>query len=273
MTEEKELFMQLGCNKDTPDPRDYEYKPNWFQKVWIDIKFFFIMLFSKTYTDINIKPTVDLREKMPLVYNQGNLGSCTANAIGGVDHSLMIKRNKNIFMPSRLFIYYNEREIEGNVNKDSGASLRNGIKSLAKQGVCPEYMWTYNIKAFTQKPTKECYEEALKHQAIKYERINNESLSTLKYCLQQGNPIIFGFNVYDSFFDISGNGIMPIPEKSEKKHGGHAVIIVGYDDKNKYFIVRNSWGHWWGDKGYFYMPYKYATSDECHDFWVITEIE
>lgn len=265
--------MRIGCKKDKFDERDYKYEISWISYLWINIQFLFYSVFSKTYDSIKITPQVDLRKSMPPIYDQGNLGSCTANAIGATDHYRMIIDKKIAFMPSRLFIYYNERAIEGTIDKDSGASLRDGIKTLAKQGVCPEAMWPYNVPAFKDKPSQICYTEALKHQAIKYQRINGTSLTSLKYCLQKGNPIVFGFNVYESFYSIGKNGIMPLPKSNEVCDGGHAVVIVGYDDKNKMFVVRNSWGSSWGDNGYFYMPYSFATSGECHDFWVITTIE
>ena len=100
----------------------------------------------------DLPPATDLRPHCPAVYDQGMLGSCTANAIGGAVEFDRIKQKLADFVPSRLFIYYNERVIEGTVGSDSGAQLRDGIKSVASQGACPEPEWPYEIAKFTQKP-------------------------------------------------------------------------------------------------------------------------
>lgn len=218
---------------------------------------------------------VDLRAKCPAIYNQGNLGSCTANALAGIFEFEMMRQNlPSIFLPSRLFIYYNERVIEGTVDTDSGAELRDGMKTLAKQGVCPETMWPYVISRFTNKPTPTCYKAALKNLAVKYMRVRQD-LNQLKGTLAMGIPVVFGFTVYDSFESptVAKTGIVPMPGPDEGVLGGHAVILVGYDDAKKMFIVRNSWGTKWGLKGYFYMPYAYVTDTSlCSDFWMIQSV-
>lgn len=214
---------------------------------------------------------VDLRSKMPVVYTQGNLGSCTANGIGAAIQYEMIKQNIPSFIPSRLFIYYNERVIENTVKTDSGAQIRNGIKTVNKQGVCPETEWPYNIKKFKTKPSAKCYTDALKDKATVY-AVVKQDLNSMKSCLASGYPIIGGFSVYDSFESdqVSKTGIVPIPNKSESLLGGHCVLIVGYDDSKNWFIVRNSWGDSWGDKGYCYMPYEYWINPSlASDFWKI----
>ena len=84
----------------------------------------------------NIK-LVDLRSTCPAVYDQDKLGSCTANAIAAAYEYDQIKQNeKDVFIPSRLFIYYNERKMEGSIDTDSGAEIRDGIKSINVDGVC-----------------------------------------------------------------------------------------------------------------------------------------
>lgn len=221
-------------------------------------------------------PLVDLRAQCPPVYDQGSLGSCTANAIGGAFQFELIKQKLPVFIPSRLFIYYNERVMEGHVKEDSGAQIRDGIKSVATQGVCDEVLWPYNVSKFAKKPTKKLYKKALKSQALQYTRLNNTAINELKTCLASGNPFVFGFTVYQSFEGdkMAKSGIMTMPAKNESVLGGHAVMAVGYDDKKKAFIVRNSWGDTWGLKGYFYMPYDYITStDLADDFWTISQVE
>jgi C1A family cysteine protease len=216
---------------------------------------------------------VDLRPQCPKeVYNQGDLGSCTANAIAAaVQFDRMKQTMTPDFIPSRLFIYYNERVIEGTVNEDSGAYIRDGIKSVNKQGVCPEPEWPYVTSQFTHKPPAKCYRDALHTLATAYSRLVR-SLTQMKGCLASGYPFVFGFTVYESFESdaVTRSGEVPMPGTTEKVLGGHAVLAVGYDDASSRFIVRNSWGPGWGMDGYFTMPYAYLTEENLSDdFWTI----
>lgn len=223
-----------------------------------------------------VPPMIDLRAQCPEVYDQGALGSCTANAIAGAFQFELMRQKQQVFNPSRLFIYYNERVMEGHIDEDSGAQLRDGIKSVATQGVCDETLWPYEVSKFSKKPKKSLYTKAKKNQALQYTRLNNTAVNELKTCLASGNPFVFGFTVYESFQGdkVAKTGILHMPKKSESVLGGHAVMAVGYNDKKKAFIVRNSWGDGWGLKGYFFMPYSYITStDLADDFWTITQVE
>ncbi len=222
----------------------------------------------------NIK-LVDLRHQCPAVYDQGHLGSCTANAIAGAYHYDEIKQSEpNPFTPSRLFIYYNERKMEGTTDTDSGAEIRDGIKSINEVGVCSEDVWPYDITKFTVCPSESCYTDAKNHQSVEYKRVE-QTLDQLKQCLVEGYPFVFGFEVYSSFEsqEVASTGNMPIPKDDEQLLGGHAVCAVGFDDNKQVFIVRNSWGENWGDKGYFYMPYSYITNvSKCSDFWTVHRV-
>ena len=219
---------------------------------------------------------LDLRPHCPPVYDQGQLGSCTGNAIAAaVQFDRRKQKLKPDFVPSRLFIYYNERVIEGTVESDSGAQIRDGIKSIAKQGVPTETDWPYDIARFAKKPTAKAYKDALKDQAVSYSRVSR-TLSQMKGCLASGYPFVFGFTVYDSFESdqVAKTGVVPMPSHSESVVGGHAVLAVGYDDSQQRFIVRNSWGATWGMKGYFTLPYAYLTERGLSsDFWTIRLLE
>ncbi|MGO8919874.1 MAG: C1 family peptidase [Stellaceae bacterium] len=219
-----------------------------------------------------LPPKADLRPQCPPVYDQGQLGSCTANAIGAAIQFDRLKQNlQPNFVPSRLFIYYNERVIEGTVSTDSGAQIRDGIKSVAQQGACPEPDWPYDISKFATQPPPADYTEALGDRAVSYSRlVQNQDL--LKGCLASGYPFVFGFTVYESFESqaVAQSGVVPMPSPSEQVVGGHAVLAVGYDDGSQRFIVRNSWGTAWGMAGYFTMPYAYVTnSNLADDLWTI----
>ncbi len=218
----------------------------------------------------------DLRKQCPLVYDQGQLGSCTANAIGAAfEFGLLRQSQAKDFMPSRLFIYYNEREIEHSVNSDSGAMIRDGMKTVNKQGVCPENMWPYNIEMFANEPSPNCYTNALNHQVLSYHRVTR-NLNQMKSCLADGYPFVFGFTVYESFeaATVAKTGKLNMPKKGEATVGGHAVMAVGYDGASKRFIVRNSWGTSWGLSGYFTMPFDYLMEGNLSDdFWTIRLVE
>lgn len=219
-----------------------------------------------------LPPKVNLCGKCPPVYDQGELGSCTANAIAGAIHfDQMLERLRDVFVPSRLFIYYNERALEGSVESDAGAMIRDGMKSIAKQGVCPESLWPYNISKFRQKPSAACYAAAAKHTAVNYMRLV-QVLQQFKGCLASGYPFVFGFTVYESFESptVARTGKATMPASNERVLGGHAVCAVGYDDVARTFLCRNSWGTRWGMKGYFTLPYGYLTDpDLAADFWTI----
>jgi C1A family cysteine protease len=243
----------LGWLPDLPDVRDH-------------------MFAAPMNVMATLPPSVDLRSKFPPCYDQGQLGSCTGNAIAG---AVQFERRKQMlspdFIPSRLFIYYNERVIEGTVNTDAGAQIRDGIKAVNKQGVCSEKTWPYVIGKFTNKPSAAAYKEAAKHTVTSYSRVAR-TLTQMKGCLAAGFPFVYGFTVYESFESaaVAKTGKVPMPKPGEKVLGGHAVLAVGYDDKQDRFITRNSWGPSWGQKGYFTMPYAYLTEPNLSDdFWTI----
>jgi C1A family cysteine protease len=148
--------------------------------------------------------------------------------------------------------------------------LRDGIKSLVTCGVCSEDKWPYAISQFAVKPAKPCYNEASDHQITSYQRI--ETLDQMRACLADGFPFVFGFSVYESFETpaVAQSGKAPMPGPDERLLGGHAVLAVGYNDADKRFTVRNSWGPQWGIKGYFTLPYDYlANANLAADFWTI----
>ncbi len=238
----------FGWVPDRPDQRDY--------------------LYSAIRPVVRLPKAADLREFCSVVEDQEALGSCTANALAGNLEYLDHRIDDAYEDVSRLFIYYNERVLEGTVDYDSGASLRDGIKTLRKQGTCWETTWPYMIEKFDRKPSKECYIEAKKHCIESYHRIN--SLPEMLTCLAEGYPFVFGFTVYESFQSQKTvkTGVAQMPKKKEKVLGGHAVMAVGYNQKDKRFLVRNSWGAEWGKDGYFTMPYEYLETLAA-DFWTI----
>lgn len=231
------------------------------------------IIFSVRRDAVAVPPVmVDLRSQCPPVYDQGQLGSCTANGIGGAIHFERLKQKATPdFVPSRLFIYYNERVIEHTVQSDAGAQIRDGIKTVAKQGDCPESEWPYDVAKFAHKPGASCYSDALKYKTVNYQRLT-QNLSQMRQCLAAGYPFVFGFTAYDSFesADVAKSGVVPMPAASEEVVGGHCMLVVGYDDAQQAFITRNSWGADWGIAGYCMMPYAYLLdANLANDFWTI----
>lgn len=222
----------------------------------------------------SITKVVDMRTICPKIYDQGQEGSCTANAIAANIEIEEIKQgNKNIFIPSRNFIYYNERFIEGTVNTDSGARISDGVKTINQYGICEETLWPYNTSNFTVKPAEDCYAAAkLRAGTFKVNKLS-QNLEQLKQSLINGHPIVFGMVVFQSFEEIGQDGIMKMPQPNEKICGGHCQLICGFLEDKKVFIVRNSWGDKWGDKGYSYISYDFITNREyCSDFQSISSV-
>lgn len=223
-----------------------------------------------------LPPRVDLRDQCPPIYDQGQLGSCTAQAIAAVLQFDQVKQGQtDVFTPARLFIYYNERVVLGTVDEDSGAMLRDGIKSVAKQGAPHETLWPHVIARFRLKPSAAAYRDGELHEAIRYERLV-AVVDQLKGCLAAGFPFVFGFSVYESFEStaVARTGTVPMPRTGESLLGGHAVVAVGYDEPRRVFFIRNSWGAAWGRQGYGTMPYEYLLDGGLSDdFWTIKMIE
>ena len=248
---------RFGWVRDIPDQRDFRYEPP--------------PRIAKA-----LPPKIDLRSGFTPCYNQGELGSCTANAIAGALQWLEGKEGETPpVMPSRLFIYYNERALEGTVASDSGAQIRDGIKTVVKRGFCSEDLWPYDIKRFAVKPPQRCYSAALKEQVSQYLRLDHQSEMALLTCLASGFPFVFGFSVYESFESpkVASSGVVPMPRMGERVLGGHAVVASGYEVKASRFLVRNSWGGRWGMNGYFTMPFAYLTDPYLSaDFWTIRSV-
>jgi C1A family cysteine protease len=219
---------------------------------------------------------VDLRETghLPPVYDQGQLGSCTANALAAAVDFELHRQGLPWMTPSRLFIYYSERRIERTVYTDAGAQIRDGIKVVARQGVCPEQHWPYVVARFAEEPPLACYQEATRYEAVQYARVG-QTLGELRAVLAAGTPVVCGISVYPALEsdEVAATGVVPMPAADEAPLGGHAILVVGYDDTTQRFTVRNSWGADWGDRGHFTLPYRYLTDRGlAADFWTITAV-
>lgn len=212
---------------------------------------------------------VDLRPKMPPVYDQGQLGSCTANALCAALQCAHPTRP----MGSRLFLYYNERRMEDDVPDDAGAQLSDGVSCLETVGVCPESEWPYVVSKFAVAPPSRCYIDASKNRASYASYAVPADAATMKRVLAAGHPFVVGIAVYASFESaaVAATGVVPMPRPAaEQCLGGHAILCVGYDDARGTWTMRNSWGAAWGDRGYFYLPYAYLLDAAlASDAWAV----
>ena len=228
---------------------------------------------AERFSDAELPPRVDLREFMTEVEQQGELGSCTANAMAGA-YEYLAKRQKGWAEDvSRLFIYFNARELDGSVHEDAGSYLKSCIETLQKHGACFERTWPYNVKKVFEKPHENAYDEGVNFLIDDSERIEID-LHDMKHCLAEGYPFAFGVILFESFEKVGKDGRVTLPNpETEKSDGGHAMLCVGYSDTDEVFIVRNSWGSDWGDQGYCYIPYDYMTNSEiCGDCWTIRSV-
>jgi C1A family cysteine protease len=230
------------------------------------------ILYSPVKHVLPLPSYVDLQPKCPPVYDQG---SCTANAVAGLSQYLMRKHGYVDWMPSRLTLYYWNRMQKETANENSGDSLQDDMNSLVKFSVAHEPLWKYEPKNFTIKPEKSVWSDGYWH-SVKIGLSVEQNIETIKSCISECYPIIFGMMVYSCFesLEMEKNGILKMPTSNDKILGGHAVMAVGYDDHTKMIKVRNSWGGKWGKNGYFFMPYDYISNPYyCDDFWTAHDFE
>lgn len=226
-----------------------------------------------------LPPKVDLRPFMSPIEDQKDTNSCAANATAGA-YEYLVKRHlgEDAYDVSRLFIYYNGRFVDDPENiEDEGSYLQSVIAGLKEYGACSEETWTFDPEVVNEEPSEEAYEEA-KQFLIEDTELVPTNLEAWKTALAEGHPIIFGIKLFSSFDKHKKAGLVPVPtprETGRESHGGHAMLCVGYSDPDQVFIVRNSWGPEWGDKGYCYIPYRYVMNEEYNfgDSWIIKRID
>ena len=247
----------LGWNPQRPDHRD--------------------KVFPLLSLPMGLPKRYDMGPGMPPVYDQGRLGSCTANAAtAAVQYTEQELTGKSRPSMSRLYTYYWTRFIEGHTGTDSGATIRDTFKSLNRYGYCFEKLWPYTNR-FVDAPSVAAMAQADKHHLLTQVNYSSvpQQLGALRQVLAAGHPIVYGFTVYESFMSaqVRTTGLVPLPGKHEKVLGGHAVCLVGYDDDAEDFIVRNSWGRSWGQDGYCRVPYAFILNQGlCTDFWTVQSV-
>lgn len=248
----------LNYQFDQEDPRDKKYN----------------QLLKNPILGSALPSSIDLRSKICLVLDQGRLGSCVSNAVAYQLRWLTKKQNKDAkgIDTSRLFTYYNGRKLGGYpLDKDTGITLRQGFKSISNFGGLHEELWPYTISKFDTEPPTECYKTAEQNKKITYLKVG-QKLNEMKKCLKDGYLVTFGVNLYESFMTttVARTGVVPMPKPSERKVGGHAMTLCGYDDTITSFLVCNSWGSNWGIDGFCYIPYDYLLDSKlASDFWTV----
>lgn len=239
-----------GCLKDEPDPNDIHYTHH------------------QHVNPEHLPGTVDLREHLTRVEDQGQLGSCTANAIAAAVEYLEKRVAGQSRHVSRLFVYYMERVLTNTVHNDSGGRLRDGMKVINKHGVCEEKLWPYIPSHWRSEPSEEAIQAAKQHIIDEYQRVPVNT-HAMKACLAEGYPFVFSIKLYPTF-ELFHRGKIPLPHESDQSTGSHAMLCVGYSDADNCFMIRNSWGPSWGDGGYAYIPYEYLGSDRfTNDCWMV----
>lgn len=249
---------RYGWLRDLPDPRDT-----------------FLAMPSPAVA-AGFPSSVDLRGQFPAVYDQGQLGSCTANALAGaIEYQLAREKLDSVFTPSRLFIYYYERAERGTIPFDSGASIREGVQAISTQGYPPESVWPYDPSQFAVTPDAQAQAAATGHKLFQAFCLQ-QNLDHIRSSLADQEPVVFGMTVFESFESpaVAASGDVPLPTPAEATIGGHAMLIVGYDDASSSFWVRNSWGESWGIAGYCRIPYAYLTNAQlAADFWTLRTLD
>lgn len=228
-----------------------------------------------------LPPAITLRDQMPAVWNQGDLGTCTAFSTLAAFQYEVTRQGRQAYYPSFLAQYWWARYLDGgpeNTRADVGATLRSAVKAAAKYGVAHDSNWPYKTAKYARQPNKRTTQDAERHQVLQYLAVP-QSADRMRACLNDGFPIIVGFSVYESFEseEVARTGRAQMPRPGETLLGGHAVLVVGYDftaDADPRWLIRNSWGTGWGDQGYFTMPAQYLTNPSlAGDFWTIRQTE
>jgi len=232
----------LGCSKDKFDARDYV------------IDSFLPKLQARYRGRKKLPRRLDCIRKMTPVRDQGVEGTCVgfASATGMKEYQEKIDYNQQVTLSPR-FVYSECKKIDGFPGEE-GTTIRAAMKVLKRKGTCHEDFWPYRVPQ-TDRPKAGAAQNAKKFRIKTYARVRN--LTQLKKTLKYNGPCVVGVYVFSSWSRMGDNGVIPLPNRYDQYRGGHAICVVGYDNKKKLIKFKNSWGADWGVNGYGYISYQY----------------
>lgn len=231
-----------------------------------------------------VAESIDLRENFSAIKNQGQQGSCLSFTLVSIFEYMMKLHNQEDCDLSEAFLYYNARNLDedGTVCEDNGSKFVPSLDALRMYGIASEKVWPYNDEVCDAKPSEEAYRDGAMRKLVKALNVER-NVNAIKSALSDGYPVACSFTLTNTF--NTGGAYIPMPTDEDidnvnddaggenKLHSYHAMTIVGYSDKLQRFLVRNSWGDDWGDKGYCYVPYAYVANQKLLNFaCIITEI-
>jgi C1A family cysteine protease len=207
------------------------------------------------------------------IIDQGNLGDCVANAFS---FCISVQTNQS-FTTSRLYHYAVCRILDDTpLNQDNGTTVQTACNAIQNYGAIGENSYPYNVNKFANYPSLSILQGAKYFKKFTYTFVNQD-LTSIKNCLNTyGCPIIFGFMVYSSFYNVNSSGIVTTPNtNTETLEGGHCMNIIGYNDSMNggVFICANSWGTSWGKNGLCYIPYNYLMNSNLASDFCFTQFQ
>lgn len=240
---------RYGWRRDRPDHRDVEF-----------------------ISAGSLPVAADLREWCPRIEDQGPIGSCTAHAATSGLELLLRKAKRPQPELSRLGVYWETRVRYERVppGEDSGAEIRNVVRTLVHWGACEERLWPYDPALYAWPPPSAAVAGMAAHRLTGYRRCR--SLGAVKAAIAGGFPVIGGFSCPASIDseETARTGRVALPGPTEAIVGGHAVLFIGYDDGTQALEFVNSWGVGWGAAGHGYLPYGYVERGLASDLWALS---
>lgn len=227
------------------------------------------------FTAVKIAPKSDLTALMPPIWDQGELGSCVGHGMARAIDYATHKQTQGFYGPSRLFLYYSARVLEGAVEQDQGCQIVDAVKGARFYGAPSEALWPYNVQDFARRPPEQVYADGLTRQTLKAWKVDNTDGRSIRKALSEGFPVVFGSLVYRGIYNVTADKpVLPMPRRGERPIGGHCMTITGHDDARQVYTVDNSWGTSWGKAGRCFIPYAYIHNPRLtEDCWVVEQVE
>lgn len=259
----------VGWQRDLPDFRDYTPEHLQVDEMLQRLK-------ASRSGDWRCQPSIDLREYLPEVSNQGSANASAAHACIGLVEYFERRAQGKVNPLSTLYVYKGARDLLG-TKCDNGVNLRSVLKVIVRSGVPPEHRWPYHEEKINCEPGAFLHLYADEYRSIVYLRLDNrnstgqETLDRVRAFVAAGFPVALGFPVPTS---LTRESDIPYRPTLDASNGGQAVLAVGYDDERirtskGALLIRSSWGREWGDDGYGWLPYGYVQQQLATDFWTI----